>query len=667
MLASTGSDGPASPAASGSAVGGRVTVGLAALCCAALWLSVLGPGLTRLGSHFLGEEYVDHYGTQWFYWYTERQLRNGEGLDHTSLFFHPYGKDIFGHTGSNVLDGILAIPFRVLLGPVAGYNVFVLVGLLASAWAFYALLSDWVADRGARLLAAGLFGLSPFVLHDLAEGRPTQAILLPVVLFVRQLLRCGHEDRWRPAVLAGLWLAVAGFQYWFYAIFAGLCAVGHGLAAAAAPPRGSGGAVRILSRHALAAAVALLLTAPVALPMVLAATEEGAVPGLLDTRAWSLSYTPPVTMEGLTIGLFTWQPFLRMSGFHILSDENVEMFLAQNLLLPWFWAPLLLVFFLLRRTGDEGPPRLPLLAMALVAMALATGSMVLVGSLALPNPPFILLTHAFDVMRRLWWPARALAVLVIVIGLATAVLLARAGRRGRLLQGGLMVALTGLSLGEIRAAGHLPLDTWDADIPAGYECLAQGPEGALIELPYVWNQAHLYYQTAHGRPIMGGMLEDNEVFTPEEITDLREDNAFLVQLRTAAATGSHDGEFDQASATELRDLGYRYIVVQKDAYQSSTISSARGDSVARTRQRRLKRGLEDLMGEPVYDDARVAIYAPFGDPRPCSEDAVTRDERPRLSKDRGRLDAGKAAMTTITMRRPGTEVGVIPGVPDATD
>ncbi len=646
----------------------RWSTALAALCCLGLALAVLGPGLRTLGSEFLGDEYVDHYGTQWFYWYTEHQLRTGGGLDHTDLFFHPWGKDIFGHTGSNVLDGILAIPFRVLLGPVAGYNIFVLVGLLASAWAFYLLASDHIADRGARLLATGLFGLSPFVLHDLAEGRPTQAILLPVVLFVRHLLRCGSRDSWRDALLAGFWLAVSGYQYWFYAFFAGLCAVGHGLASAASPSPASGGPIRILMRHALAALVALVLTAPVALPLALAAGEDGAVPGLLDTRAWSLSYTPPVTMEGMSIGLFTWQPFQRMSGFHVLTDSNVEVFLAQILLLPWFWAPLMLVF-LLRRPPSGRLARLPLLAMALISLGLAAGSMVLVGSLALPNPPFIALTHLLGFMRRLWWPARALAPFTIVLALMSAELLAWARQRrwGAQIQGAAMLLLTALSLGEIRAAGHLPLATWDAHIPAGYQCLAQGPEGALIELPFVWSQAHLYYQTTHGRPIMGGMLEDNDVFTPEEISTLREQNDFLVQLRTAAATGRSDGVLQPEGSSEVYDLGYRYVVVQKDAYQTSTIESARGESVARTRQRRLDRGLRQLLGEPVYDDARVAIYAPWDDPPPCSLDSVTPDDRPKASKDRGRLDAGRVKARSITMRRPGTEAGVIPGQSSSSD
>ena len=74
-----------------------------------LLVPLLGPALMRINREFLGIEYVDHYGTQWFYWFVEHQLRTGDSPNHTNLFFYPWGKDIFAHTGTNVLD------LRVLL------------------------------------------------------------------------------------------------------------------------------------------------------------------------------------------------------------------------------------------------------------------------------------------------------------------------------------------------------------------------------------------------------------------------------------------------------------------------------------------------------------------------------------------------------------------------
>ena len=141
---------------------------LGALVVGALVAALFLGTLTTLATRFLGIEYVDHYGTQWFYWFAEHQLRTGEGFGHSDLMFFPYGKDIYLHTGANVLDAILAVPFRALLGSVLGYNLFVIAGLMVSAWAFFKLALDFTEDRNAALIGAGLVTLSPFVLSEVA-------------------------------------------------------------------------------------------------------------------------------------------------------------------------------------------------------------------------------------------------------------------------------------------------------------------------------------------------------------------------------------------------------------------------------------------------------------------------------------------------------------------
>lgn len=597
----------------------RTLLGL--LVVLGLFAAVFGAELAGLAERFLGLEYVDHYGTQWFYWYTERQLRAGQGFGHTDLFFFPWGKDVFAHTGSNVLDGVLALPFRAVFGPVLGYNLFVLAGMLATGGAFWLLARDHSDDRLACGVGAALFTLSPYLLHDLTEGRPTQAIVVAPVLFLWQLLRVGRRPGLAAPVLAGLFLAISGYQYWFYALFGGLAALAHGLWLLARPLPDSGGRAATFARHALMAAVALVLVSPVAVPLAAAAASDGEVPGLLDVSTWSLRASPPVTVEGQTIGLFVWQPLRRWSGFHVLDDGLGEHLLDQALLLPWFW-PLILLLWAWR------PGRLPrgaTLAAALVLMVLATGSVLVVGAHALPNPPFVWLSQALGVMQRLWWPARALALFTVLLGLMLVVLLDQLGRRAPRLQLAAVLLVSGLWAAELRAAGHVPFPSWDATVPAGYRCLADGPQGAVIELPHAWTQAHLYYQSVHGRPIMGGMLENNPVFTPPEVVTLRQDNTFVATLATASRLGADAEPFTAEDKQAVYDLGYRYVLLQKDAHVRPPRAGSRHDNVQRTRLRRLQKGMRRMLGEPVYDDARIIIFAPWGDPAPCAPDAVESD------------------------------------------
>ena len=59
-----------------------VVIGLFAVALVA-W--VFGPASLQLTSSFLGIEYVDHYGTQWFYWLAERSLVEGTSPLHTEM------------------------------------------------------------------------------------------------------------------------------------------------------------------------------------------------------------------------------------------------------------------------------------------------------------------------------------------------------------------------------------------------------------------------------------------------------------------------------------------------------------------------------------------------------------------------------------------------------
>ena len=577
--------------------------------------AVFGPTLPKLSTQFLGIEYVDHYGTQWFYWFVEEQARSGESSDHTGLFFHPWGKDIYAHTGTNVLDAWLALPFRMLLGHVLGYNIFVLVMLAVSGVAFYWLARECTDDMLSAGVAALLFSVSPFILFETGEGRPTQSILLFVILFVLFVLRTGRQRGWKAPVLAGIMLALSGYQYWYYAFFGGMVCLAHGLWHTVRPLPESGGGRATLLRHALIAAVALSLTLPGGWSLIAqTAGGSGEIPGLLDTDLWTMTASPPVTREELTIGLQLWQPLRPWAGFFVQDADGTERFLEHAVVMPWMLLPLMALAIWRPNKMSRGG----FAAMVATAILLAMGPLLIIGDHFLPNAPFIYLIKSIGFLQRLWWPGRAVALVVVFLGMAIAAVLGGLAHRRRLHLGAI-VLLTGLWAGELRRGETLPFPTWDATIPAGFHCLATGPEGAVIELPYAWTQAHLYFQIIHGRPIMGGMLENNETFTPDEFTVLKEENEFLKTLLTLTKMKHIEVTNSEEDLEELYDLGYRYILLQKDAFFQKGGAETPGliDNAMRTRLRNMKKQLRSTIGEPVYSDARVSIYAPWGDPSPC--------------------------------------------------
>jgi len=602
-------------------------------------------------THLVGIDEVDHFGTQWFYWLVHLEMFNPAGgglagLSHTDMVFYPYGKDIYGHTGANILDAIIAAPLREWLGPILSYNVFILLGMTFNVWAFSRLAREFTEDRITIWMSSLWFGCSPFIVFEVVEGRPTQAIVGLLCLFLKYMWRAGRSPGlWAP-ILAGLMLGIVGYQYWFYAFFGGVAALAHGLYRAATPTD-EVSSIRVLLQHAMIASVALLVAWPGAGGLFTGAAS-GDVPGLLNTAEWTMSEMDPRTTDGTVVGLLTWQPMVRWSMFYVIREGQTLMMAHQR---TTSWVLLGLVCIYLWRPGKLR--RGPVIAIALVMALIAIGPKLAVGSWWLPNPFYIYLVKKVGFLQRLWWPGRAYVILCILGGLACTMALLWARRRGPKVAAGMILGVSALMMIDLSRSWLLPLPAWDASVPAGYKCLASGPPGAIIEVPFGWNQRHLYYQSAHNRPIYGGMIENNPIFSPPEVVELRKSNSYLAQvlyktgwtkpmqtwtlaekqklrhLPYQPGTINKDMDYLPDDKQALQDLGYRYIVLMKDAMVLPNDASENALRVQKTRERKYRSALSKLAGREVYNDRRISIFAPWGGGSPCKGVDITRD------KDRG--------------------------------
>jgi hypothetical protein len=568
----------------------------------ALGLLVFGKGMWEGTTRFLGREYVDAWGTQWFYWFVERQMALGEGFGTTNLFFFPWGKDIYLHTGGNVLDGFIAWPIRWLIGPVAGYNLFIL-GILATNYLtmrrlLLQVLGGRVPRTEAASLAAVFFTFNPWALHELRDGRPTQALLAFTLLFFSDYLRMDQDRRgWLP-VRAGMWLAIAGLTYWYNALFAGIAAGLIAVFRTLTTRR-----LDVLVRHALAGLVALVIVAPFALPML----GSDAVPGLLDVDKWSLGSWTPTTKEGVQIGLYTFEPTSLGSGFYAMKNDGGMAYLREDTNV--FVAQVLLAGLgLLVATGRARVAALVLIA---VSLAISIGP----ETVGIPNPIYFALAKATSIFQRLWWPSRALVLGHIGMALLTAFALYRL--KG--LAPWVATACAAWFGWELSKSELGPMATWEAGIPQGYRCLAEAEEGAILELPYAHTQAHLYFQTQHGRPMFGGMVEDNTVFAPPEQVAYRSSNSFVAVLLDQGSDGLKAPVFSPQDRAALKELGYRWVVLDKRAYIDVGDLDAKVGTSLEGRARWVRRTMTSLMGKPVFEDEATAIYAPWDHGSPCPD------------------------------------------------
>ena len=542
-----------------------------------------------------------------------RRILEGEPVAHTGLLFHPWGKDVYLHSGGNVLDAAMALPFRFLLGPQLGYNVFVLAVLVANGLGAAALCRELGAPRlGAGLLGA-LVVVDPYTIGELEGGRPTQAVLIFLFLFWRDWMRLSRGGSWGVAMRAGLWLGLTGLCYWFYAIFGAMAA----LLTAPILLLGQPSMGPRFGRMVVSGLVSALVALPLAWPMLQALGAQQ-VPGMLDLG--QLDAVPPslVTREGWDVGLHVLEPASRRIGF-LFGDGEVLRFVADHRAMS---TPLLvaaLLGFVARRDRQS----------AALGCLLVLGLLLATGPRLGPDGPldfvYVGLTELIGPLRRLWWPSRALALVVVAGVGGAALLLARLRGRPRL-----AAAVAGLILvaggAELQLTGPVPLSMASAEVPDVYRCLASAEKGAVVELPYGGKPARLHYQAVHGQPLFGGMLEDNPVFAPSDHVALREDNTWLLALFAAfEPQGRRSTEASQArleiDRVALGELGFRYVLVDHQEVRARL--EAKGNRAGAQRQERMSRvRIRELLGPAAYDDGTHALHLPWGGSLGCGEDGA---------------------------------------------
>ncbi len=537
---------------------------------------------------FPGRAWIDGYGTWWHFWMFGEWIAGGAELEPCTLLFHPWGKPMLAQTGLNLVDAALAWPLRLVAGPALGASLWYAVVLIGNAVGGWELARALGAERQAWLGALVLL-LCPFCLEELQLGRPTQAMLVFPALFLADLWRLESRGR---ALRAGLWLALSALSYWYYGLLCGALLGLHAVVSLAVGPDRRSPVVRYAFMVGLAAVVVAPLAVPLALVLV-----GGEVPGLLTLGDGAAGGLMLRTAEGEAEGLYVLAPLVGRVG-SLIDVEGLRFVPGARVAGPLLWGLLLAGL-----VATRGRARALLLGWIVLCLVVAVGPVIIIGERFLPNPIYAGVASAVDVLRRWWWPGRAVAPLWILAAGAGALALERLPwRRVPLLLGGVFVVMLGL---RGVAEGLAPIGAWPAETSPGLACLAQAPQGAVIDLPDNSGQRNLYLQTIHGKPILGGMPSTKSAFVPVETQVLMSSNSYLESL---LAVGSR--RFPRMVGWEERDkvalelLDFRYVLVQVDMYRRP--SAVAGPDASDWP--RVKRHLQLFLGSPAYEDERVAIY-----------------------------------------------------------
>ena len=122
---------------------------------------------------------VDLYGTVWFYGWVRQSVEAGFDPSFTDWFFYPDGKEIFEHTGNNLIDAYASVPFQWILGDyfIGPFISFlVLMNVVSLRW----FLREMGCSYYVRWLMSVLWLFNPYVWSEIAMGRPTQVRRLAI-------------------------------------------------------------------------------------------------------------------------------------------------------------------------------------------------------------------------------------------------------------------------------------------------------------------------------------------------------------------------------------------------------------------------------------------------------------------------------------------------------
>ncbi|EFO79908.1 hypothetical protein OSCT_2201 [Oscillochloris trichoides DG-6] len=180
-------------------------------------------------------EHGDALFQAWVLAWDAHALTTNPGQIWHAPIFYPYPNSL-AFSDSLLPLALLGLPFLLLLGPIASYNLLTLFSLTLSAWAVFLLARDTLADTRLPAApvawAAGVAGLafasSAYLMSHLFHLQLLQTYWLILALWaLRRLLHPQPRPRLRYALLVGLFAGVQAATTLYYAFFVALVLAGY--------------------------------------------------------------------------------------------------------------------------------------------------------------------------------------------------------------------------------------------------------------------------------------------------------------------------------------------------------------------------------------------------------------------------------------------------------
>lgn len=463
------------------------------LSCLLTWPTILDLGgqvFTSAGGQLAYPGHDDIASHVWYFWWIDQAFRQGWNPFFTPLLYHPAGIQLTVQSFS-LSHGLLTLPIQWLAGPVAAYNIGLLLAFTLTGYAIFV----WARMLAATPLAAWISGVlvtaAPFHMLKLDVNHYNLVHMQWFAFCAPALLYAERRGGWRGGLplAAALILTVLGDWYWSLsaALFVSVWAL-------VSLMRGPARRAR-LGAFATAATLATLVLSPLLWQAI--QVRNDVVPQLnpdLITRSYSADL----------LGLFA--PSLRQPIWTAQAEALAKLFvrdvpLAEGWYIGAGWVLLSLAIVGLWQAGGH---LWPALVAAGVGFSFGLGPVLRVLGIETGIPmPYALLSDLpiASIARR---PNLFAVSTIFVAGICAAKgldwLLARADRRRWLVLGG---------VGLLAALELWPIPRYGISLaaPPVYAQIVDRP-GPLLDLPIGRDieGRSMQYQITHGQPIARGYV-----------------------------------------------------------------------------------------------------------------------------------------------------------------
>ena len=170
------------------------------------------PLVTQLSTHIPGDPAREDYWVHlWTFDWIGESFAARENPFYTDMIFAPAGVSLASH---NIawLNIAIWLPLRAVVGPIAAYNLIILLIYLFNCAATYIFAHQLCHNRTAAFLAGCIAGFWPYLISHYDHPNLIMIGWVPLCMF--HLGRFWQNGSWRSALLAALALILFGYGRW---------------------------------------------------------------------------------------------------------------------------------------------------------------------------------------------------------------------------------------------------------------------------------------------------------------------------------------------------------------------------------------------------------------------------------------------------------------------